>query len=357
MTGSRVLRTFKAGCTAAALTLAGACASSTGPTKANSSDTLGSSGAAGSITIAQALSSIPDTGWDEGLIAFGATVRMTALDGSNDPGPYSTVYGLVDELIPLYGGPQGEPQEVATLGFDPQKAPFTVTVMGGSRSVSSATTLFGSFDMTTIAAKLAATGFTRTGSSSGATTWAYKSSGNGLEFPMTADNDSVPGAISISPSRLVFSPTASPVSSISASATKPLIQNPTVDALATCLGPATAGLVGRLYQQPNVPGATHAALGITAGSGSTTTVEVCVAADSPSVAQGMKTRWITGVRTGKDSESASPWSSMLTNPQAADEGTSVVRLSAELTSKVTPSLILDQYLSGRISTLILPPSS
>lgn len=48
---------------------------------------------------------------------------------------------------------------------------------------------------------------------------------------------------------------------------------------------------------------------------------------------------------------------MLTDPQAVvDQSSNVVRLSADLTS-VTPSQMLDQYLSGSIAALILPPSS
>lgn len=74
-------------------------------------------------------------------------------------------------------------------------------------------------------------------------------------------------------------------------------------ALATCLGSATTGIIGRLYQQASVAGPIHAALGFMAGSGETTILEVCVAAGAPSVAQAMKARWTTDVSTGSDSRS------------------------------------------------------
>jgi hypothetical protein len=344
--------------------LAAACASSTDagntdPAKAADGGTLTAADDA-PATIAQALRLIPDTGWDEDFIGFGATARMTAADGSADPGTYSMYYALADPLIEL-PGPQGEQQQLPVLGFDPQKAAFSVTVTGGTQPQPSATILFGSFDTTAIGTTLAATGLTRTGSSAGATTWTYKSNQSTSEFPMTASNDSVPGTIDVSPSRLVLSPTASPVTAISAPATKPLSQNPMADALADCLGPAITGMIGRIYQQSDVPGPTTGALGITPGPNNATSVEVCVAADNPSAAQAMETRWATGIRTGHDAGSNNDlaWSSILTNPQAttANQSPDIVRLSAEIAPGVDPANILDEYLGGPISTLILPQAS
>lgn len=348
-------RTLKVGSVATALMLAAACASTTGPAKATGPGTLTSTATAdGPATIAQALSSIPDTGWDENFIGFGATARMTALDGSAQPGLYSTYYPLADPLVDL-PGPQGEQQELPVLGFDPQKAAFSVSVAGGTQQ-QSATMLFGSFDTTTIGTTLATTGLTRTGSSAGATTWTYKTSGDASEFPMTASNDSVPGTIDVSPSRLVLSPAASPVTALSVPATKPLSQDPTVDALANCLGPAITGIIGRIYQQSDTPGTTPGALGITPGPNNATSVEVCVAANNPAAAQAMETRWTTGIRTARDTGDNLAWSALLTNPQATTTNQSpyIVRLSAEIAPGADPSHILDQYLGGPISTLILP---
>jgi hypothetical protein len=309
------------------------------------------------MSIAQALKSIPDTGWDEDFIGFGATANMTGADGSSDSGPYSLVYGLVDRLIPLYGGVAGEQRELTVLGFDLQKAPFTVTVAGGT-SADTATMLFGTFDPAGIGKKLAATGFTRSGSAGGAATWAYKTSGDAPEYPSTADDDSVPGAVSVTPSSVVFAATASPVAAISAPAARTLSQAATVDDLANCVGSATAGVIGRLYQQSGMPGPTHAALGFTAGSGKTITVDICVAADSTAAAQVEKANWISGVNTGNDSRSGEAWSALLTDPQGiVDRSTHVVRLSAQLTAHTTPSEFLNSYLSGQITALILPSSS
>lgn len=243
-------RTLKVGGVAAALTLAAACASTTGPATATGpGTTTTTAGAPG--TIAQALSLIPDTGWDEDFVGFGATARMTALDGSAQPGIYSTYYALADPLVEL-PGPQGEQQQLPVLGFDPQKAAFSVSVAGGTQQLS-ATMLFGSFDTTTIGTTLATTGLTRTGSSAATTTWTYKTSGDASEFPMTASNDSVPGTIDVSASRLVLSPAASPVTALSAPATKPLSRDPMVGALANCLGPAITGIIGRIFQQSDTP--------------------------------------------------------------------------------------------------------
>jgi hypothetical protein len=301
-------RIIKLGGVAAVAALAAACSSGAGTAKTDAGASPGPiTPTPTPTTIAQALGEIPDTGWDTGFISFSATARMTALNGPETPAPYSGLFTLTNELT-NDPDPQNEAQQLSLLGFDPLKTPFSVTLVGAAQAqdAQAATVLFGSFSAGTIAAKLNTAGFKREGTGTAASTWTF------------------------------------------------LSRQATLEAFATCLGSATAGIIGRLYQQPSTPGPIQAAMGITATSSKNASIEVCVAGTNTSNVQAMETRWSTQLRTGTYDRKPIAWSDLLTDPQATvtSPQLNIVRLSADLTPDNLPGQFLSMYLDGSIAKII-----
>jgi hypothetical protein len=306
-------------------------------------------------TVAQALAALPATSWGDTFIAFGQSATMTTADNTSSPSQ-SNFGDIVFLTDPLAAAPdsQLESQQTALLGFDPQKADYSLTM---GTAPQTATVLYGTFPVSSIETKLAATGYTRHSAANGDTVWTYRATGsNPTTYPQDGDV-TVPYAIDVSASRITIGYTTADLEAITKDAPTTPARAGSLDALATCLGSPTAGMINTLSETPAPVHALPAGIGITATTGNAN-VELCVQAPDTTSAQTMQASWANQIRTGHDPTGGEPWAEALTNPQASIASTTqhVVRFTATMAKGESASFFLDRYLGGGITTLIIPPT-
>ena len=306
-------------------------------------------------TVAQALAALPATSWGDRFITFGQSAAMTAADNASSV--TQTTFGSIVELTdPLVAAPdsQIEAQQTALLGFDPQKAAYAVTMGAAPQN---ATVFYGTFPVSSIETKLTTAGYTRHSATDGQTIWTYRTPGTDPTLYPEDDDIFMPYAIEVTASRITVGYTTTDVENITSGSSMTLAATSDLDALATCLGSPTAGMIAVLYQTPQPAHMLTAGIGITSTTGNAN-VELCVEAPDAPTAQAMQASWASQIRTGHDPDSGLPMAKMLTNPQATitTQAQHVVRFTATMAPGVSAQIFLDRYLGGDLATLIIPPT-
>jgi len=316
-----------AGCLAAAALIMAGCSSSGGPT----------GGSRAPDTPAAALARLPSTGWDSGYVEFGDVAKVSGLNGAAGSGPLTTYLGVGESGLDGLG-----PDAGSTLGFDPLHATAAVTVGQPPHQV---TVLYGSFDATAIGVRLKAHGFKQESSSDGAALWVY-GSGAADQGPNPAEL-ALLNVLDVSAGRLEFAQDTADLAALDASDRSPLSANAVLAALANCLGPAQAAMIG---PSSPAPGSATVGIGLLATSAQDASEEVCVSAKDSATATSIGADWTRQITSGRSQRMAEPWSKLLVDPAASvvSDSPAVVRLTAKPAPGSRVGTLLQSYLAPQV---------
>jgi hypothetical protein len=300
----------------------------------------GSGGGSAPTTVAQALAQVPATAGDSSYVEFGEVAKVAGLDGGASAGGPLHAYegygesGLVDEMS----------QPSAVLGFDPFKVTAALTV--GSQP-QQATILYGAFDPASIGAVLGKEGFAKHGTADGGTVWTYADNDQMSEHnPTGVPNLNV---VLVSANRIVIGGSSAHVEAVAASSGGSLDSSAGLGAVAACLGPALAGVIG----PQSATGAGNAPLlgiGLLGSSAQDASEELCVTVSSAAAASAVSAKWTSLIGSGTSKRLDEPWSALLVDPQASTlspvDGVTMVRLTAKPASGQHVGVLLEDYYSA-----------
>lgn len=326
-----------AGCLVAATALLVAGCSSGGGSGSGGGTGSSTGGSGTPSTFAAALAAIPSTSWDSSYFEFGDVADVTRLNNASSGKSALNAYSMVGESQLI----ESETATEDALGFDPLTVSSAVTVGNLPHSVG---VLYGSFDPSTVGTKLAALGFKKHGDADGGTLWAIGD--NDQINPNNPTEDPSLNVLDVAVGRIVYGGSTAEVEAVAASGSdsKPLAENASLSAIASCLGSAKAGEIGP-EPATDASASTYVGIGLLASSASDASEELCVTAPSSSRASAIEANWTQQIEHGKSASRDEAWSTLFTDPQATIVGGSpiVVRLTAEQAPGARVGTLLEAY--------------
>lgn len=269
--------------------------------------------------IAQALAQVPSTDWDTAYIEFSRPKTILHLDGGKPgSGPLSDYGNFGEEYF------ESTTEDSAqVLGFDPLAADAALTVGAPGKQ---AAIVYGTFDASSVGSVLGKEGFKSQGTADGAAVWAI-----GDNNQMNENNPTgVPNlnVMLVSPSRIVLGGAAADAKTIASSSGTSISGTATLGALAGCLGPAPAALIG---PESNLPKAPMLGIGVLADSGTDASEELCVAVPDASAGSALAAHVKSVIATGRSRGRGEPWSKVMIDPRTTVlppvDGVTTVRLT------------------------------
>ena len=345
MTAQRLRTLLAVACLLLAATGVAACGGGSSGTPSRGRGVGGGGSGAVPSSIESALESIPRTSWDSSYLEFGADADLVALNGGESGGTaLGRLLGWGDENLATYA----QPNSPLEFGFDPYKEPAAVTLGTPPYTV---TALYGTFDPSTVGAKLAALGFRQQSSADGGEIWT-------IAAGSTLGTDDSLGALGrnvfyLSSDRVIYGGSTSDVEAAAASAGSPIAADSELDQLARCLGTDQISLIGPTGSAANP---TTVGLGDRITSATDITFTFCVPTGSASAARSLASAWAGRVATLKSKTMDELWSAELTDPVSTVLGGSanVVRLTAKPKAGVSCALIINALQADDLAPLVAP---
>lgn len=333
-----IRRSRAAAAAAAAALLLAACSS--GQSGGGSGGLFGGGGGGVPTTIAQALALLPATSWDTGYAEFGDVGKLTDLDGGESAnGRLLTYVGLGESSFAAEIPPTSSP-----IGFDPLAVTAAVSVGQEPHQI---TVDYDDFDAAMVGSKLSSEGFKKGGTADGGTLWSI-----GDNDEANPDNPTgIPNinVLLVSSSRVALGGSSADVKAIAGPVATSLASG-AMGAVADCLGPALAALIGprtSVAANPSLLG-----IGLLAPSVADAREELCVEVSSAAQGAAVAAKWKTQIGTGLSERIKAPWSTLLTDPQAtvlgAVNGVTTVQLTARPASGARLGAVLQSYFSASV---------
>ena len=346
MTAQRIRTLLAVTCLLLAATGVAACSGSGNSGTASQGGRLGGGGSvAVPSSIEAALESIPRTKWDSSYMEFGADADLVALNGGESGGTdLGRLLGWGDENLATYI----QPNSPLEFGFDPYKEPAAVTLGVPPDTV---TALYGTFDPSTVGAKLAALGFKQQPSADGGQIWTIVAGSTlGPDDSLSAIGKNV---FYVSSGRVIYGGSTSEVEATATSASPRIVENSELDQLARCLGTDQVSLIG---PSGSVANSTTVGLGDQITSATDVTFTICVPTGSTAAAQSLASAWAGRVATLRSKTMDELWSAELTDPVSAVLGGSanVVQLTAKPKAGVSCGLIINALQTNDLAPLLAP---
>jgi hypothetical protein len=310
-------------------------------------------GAGVPTTFSAALAALPSTSWDGGYVEFGDVAHVNALSGPAGSGPLSEYYGIGESSLAGFAE-----QDLGALGFDPLKAAAAVTV---GQLPNQVTVLYGSFDASAVDSKLSAAHFKNKGTAGGGTVWALGADNQqNLQNPT---GNPLANDIDVTAARIAIGPSATDVDALAAPSGAMLSSNSAINALASCLDGASAGIIsqpssGTIGQPTSTPDSRPIGIGLVAPSAQSAGEEICASAADSATATAIGANFTKQIETGTSRRLNEPWSKVLVDPQASVVSSSpaVVRLTTRPGSGSHIGVLLESLFAAEsdLSTLISP---
>lgn len=299
---------------------------------------FGGGGGGVPTTIAQALAQLPATSWDTGYAEFGDVKKLVALDGGEKAGgPLFAYVGVGESSFAAQTSLTDSP-----LGFDPLAVSAATSVGNEPHQI---TVDYNDFNASAVGSKLSKEGFKQHGTADGGDLWSIGDNDEAnVDNPTGLPNLNV---LLVSSSRITLGGSSADVKAI-AGPVGTSLSSGAMGAVADCLGPALAALIG----PRSAPSTSSSLLGIglLAPSAAEASEELCVEVPDATQAATVAATWKTQIGTGLSERIKAPWSTLLTDPQAtvlsAVNGVTTVRLTAKPASGAHLGALLQTYFSA-----------